>query len=167
MRQFAAKKPSSLRVLRQGFTIIELLIVIVVVMIVAAISIDANGNYQERARDSEREADMQVIANNLERYYRTQPSANGTTYPPANTTPANLALIIDNPDAIIAPGQTESSLVMVNTVGNKSPSLTQYMYQPMKADGSICTSTPCARYKLYYKYEVTGVVASRDSMRQQ
>jgi len=167
MRQLAAIQPSSLRVLQQGFTIVELLIVIVVFMIVAAISIDANGNYQERARDSEREADTQVIANNLERYYRTQPSASGTTYPSATTSLANMSTYIDNSDATIAPGQSDISIVMATTAGDKTPLSSQYIYQALNVDGTICSSVPCARYKLFYKYEVTGEVVTRDSMRQQ
>lgn len=59
-----------------GFTIVELLIVIVVIAILAAISIVAYTGIQQRARDSERKAELQTIATAVEMYY----AANGN-YP--------------------------------------------------------------------------------------
>ena len=59
-----------------GFTIVELLIVIVVIAILAAISIVAYTGIQQRARDSERKAELQTIAKAVEMYY----AANGN-YP--------------------------------------------------------------------------------------
>ena len=52
-----------------GFTIVELLIVIVVIGILAAITIVAYNGIQQRARDSQRQSNMQAIAKSLEIFY--------------------------------------------------------------------------------------------------
>lgn len=54
---------------RNGFTIVELLIVVVVIAILAAISIVAYGGIQERARNAQRTQDVRTIAKALELYY--------------------------------------------------------------------------------------------------
>lgn len=54
---------------RDGFTIVELLIVIVIIAILAAITIVAYNGIQNKARNSIREQDMKVIAKALELYY--------------------------------------------------------------------------------------------------
>ena len=53
---------------RNGFTIVELLIVIVVIAILAAVSIVAYNGVQQRARDSNRKSDLSVIAKALQMY---------------------------------------------------------------------------------------------------
>ena len=55
-----------------GFTIVELLVVIVVIAILAAITIVAFNGIQQRARDSQRSADIATIAKALEIYYLDQ-----------------------------------------------------------------------------------------------
>lgn len=60
-----------------GFTIVELLIVIVVIAILATITIVAYNGIQQRARDSQRRADISTIVKALEMYY----TDNGQ-YPP-------------------------------------------------------------------------------------
>ena len=54
---------------QRGFTIVELLIVIVVIAILAAISIVAYNGIQQRARDSQRDSDIQTITKALELYH--------------------------------------------------------------------------------------------------
>lgn len=54
---------------RAGFTIVELLIVIVVIAILAAITVAAYNGIQNRARDSQRESDINAIAKGLELHY--------------------------------------------------------------------------------------------------
>jgi prepilin-type N-terminal cleavage/methylation domain-containing protein len=55
---------------REGFTIVELLIVIVIIAILATITIIAYNGIQVRARDSRRLQDMDLIVKGLE-IYRT------------------------------------------------------------------------------------------------
>lgn len=73
---------------QKGFTIIELLIVIVVIAILAAVSIVAYNGIQQRARDSERQSEMQTIEKALALYYIDNggyPDCAGGTYVPGAT----------------------------------------------------------------------------------
>jgi len=54
---------------REGFTIVELLIVIVVIGILAAITIVAYNGIQQRGRDAQRESDISTIVKALEMYF--------------------------------------------------------------------------------------------------
>lgn len=54
---------------QKGFTIVELLIVIVVIAILAAITIVAYNGIQQRAKNSQRQQDIKIIAKALELYY--------------------------------------------------------------------------------------------------
>lgn len=66
---------------RNGFTIVELLIVIVVIGILAAITIVAYNGIQTRGRDASRSADVNTIQKALSLYYVDEgryPNACGT-----------------------------------------------------------------------------------------
>jgi len=70
-----------------GFTIVELLIVIVVVAILATIAIVAYNGIQARARDSERQTEMQTIEKALSLYFidnGSYPTCSNTTYVPTS-----------------------------------------------------------------------------------
>ena len=54
---------------QQGFTIVELLIVIVVIGILAALVITTFTGIQKKARDTERQTDVQALHGQLEAYY--------------------------------------------------------------------------------------------------
>lgn len=58
----------NMRYRQSGFTIVELLIVIVVIAILAAITIVAYNGIQQRARDSDRTADITAVQKALELY---------------------------------------------------------------------------------------------------
>lgn len=64
---------------QKGFTIVELLIVVVVIAILAAISLVAYTNIQQRARDSQRKADLKTISTAVNLYY-----ADNGNYPMSN-----------------------------------------------------------------------------------
>ncbi|MDB5162917.1 MAG: hypothetical protein JWO54_503 [Candidatus Saccharibacteria bacterium] len=167
MNRYLYTKPSSTRVLRRGFTILELVVIITVLGIITGIVVISSVGYRNRASDSERVSDVEVITRSLERYYRTRPVSSGATYPDASTTTAAFETIVDESDATKAPGQTTNSITITNTAGNKTPTIAQYVYQPLNVDGTICTTAPCARYKLFYHLDSTDVVVTKDSLRQQ
>lgn len=151
----------------EGFTVIELLVVIVAISILATIGILSTNGYREKSRDSERLSDIDVISRNLERYYRTSPTSSGASYPNNGISATSLAAIIGNSDATTAPNQTGNSLVLASSAGAQNPTISQYVYQPLNLDGSVCTANPCVRYQLYYRLESTNVVGSVTSLRQQ
>ena len=156
-----------MRNLQRGYTVIEVSVIIIVIAILAAIMIDSAVGYQVRARDSERASDIDVITRSLERHYRTQAVAIGASYPASTITPSALGSIVDNSDAILAPGQSTNSLVIASTNSAQTPNKDQYIYQPLQVNGSLCTATPCVRYKVYYWLETTEEVVMRESLRQQ
>lgn len=72
---------------KQGFTIVELLIVVVVIAILAAITIVAYGGITNRANDSTVQADLKTLATRVESYKVTDANEN---YP---TTSAHLETV--------------------------------------------------------------------------
>ena len=152
--------------LSKGFTIVEVTIVIVVMGIIASIGIASTLGYQESARDRERANDIDVIARSLDRSYQTQ-AVSGTSYPSTAATPADIGKIVGDIDLVTAPRQAANSIVIANASGVQTPTVDQYIYQPLNVDGSLCTAVPCVRYKLYYHLEETDIVKVKDSLRQQ
>lgn len=55
---------------RSGFTIIELVVVIVVIVILSAVSIVVYTGVREEARDSERKAELEILASAIDKYYQ-------------------------------------------------------------------------------------------------
>lgn len=165
MRHKASSTASS--VLVRGFTIIELSVVIIAISILVTLTFSSTNGYLEQARDSERVSDVEVIARALERNYRNEAIATGATYPATTVGTTNLATIIEEIDATIAPDQTANSLVIATSNASQAPTFSQYVYQPLNADGSLCTAAPCVRYRVYYRLEESNTVVTRDSLRQQ
>jgi prepilin-type N-terminal cleavage/methylation domain-containing protein len=67
---------------KQGFTIVELLIVIVVIGILAAITVVAYSTVQVKARDADRKTDVATIIKMMESYYALNgryPASGGST----------------------------------------------------------------------------------------
>ena len=151
----------------RGFTIVELSVVIIALAILAALTVSSTVSYQSQSRDNERAADIDVISRALERSYRTQAVSIGPTYPASTVGAAGLATIVNEDDATKAPDQTSNSIVIATTNAEQTPTINQYIYQPLNIDGSLCTSAPCVRYTLYYLLEKTNTVIRKDSMRQQ
>ena len=150
-----------------GFTIVELIVVIVVMAILLAVGVQAAVGYQENARDSERASDTEVITKALERYYRSESVVTGATYPPTTYGAANLATFVDNPAATIAPNQTNNSISIASAAGAQTPTVSQYIYQPLNVNGTLCTAAPCVRYDLYYRVEKANAIKVLSSLRQQ
>lgn len=153
--------------LNRGFTIIELTLVIVVIGILVGVAFDSMVGYQSSARDKERASDISLIAESLERYYRTHAVAIGATYPSSSTSPSNFATIVNNIDAVTAPSKASNSITIATSANDQSPAVNEYIYQPLNIDASLCDTAPCVRYKLFYKLEATGAVIVKNSLRQQ
>jgi prepilin-type N-terminal cleavage/methylation domain-containing protein len=102
---------------QKGFTIVELLIVIVVIGILATLVIVTFSGIQQRARDTQRQTDINAIQGHMEAYY-----AQNGNYP-------TLAMVTDatwraanmqglDPEALNAPDGTAISATAVGTSGH-------------------------------------------------
>lgn len=155
---------------RHGFTIIELIITITVMGILLILGVANLRSSQIPARDSTRKTDIDSIAQSLEIYYRT--GTDGTTtlgrYPSTVIIGQETVMLRDiDPKVLSAPGVTGSSLVAATnntqtTTGIAPSPLTTstYIYQPLQADGSLCTlgTQECRKFNLYYMLEADGLV---------
>lgn len=161
------RKVTSSHDLERGFTIVELITAIIVLSVLVAVAIDSVVGYQAVARDREREADTGVIVQSIERYYRTHAVAIGATYPVPSIGAAGLTTIVDDTQATSAPAQVATSLVIAGSAGAQTPTISQYIYQPLNVDDTLCTAAPCVKFKLYYRLEDDAEIVVRNSLRQQ
>jgi prepilin-type N-terminal cleavage/methylation domain-containing protein len=151
-----------------GFTLVELLIVIVIMGILLVLGVVNLRGTQANARDSERTGDTQTIATSLEAFY---PQGNtfvvAGEYPSTALVASPTTYLVDiNTNALIAPSQTTQSLVAATnatqtTTGvTPQPTISQYVYQPIASDGTLCTTDAqgCRKFNLYYRTEIDNVV---------
>src|SRR5690606_20543213 len=95
-------------------------------------------------------------------------------YPPTALMNSESAIRSTLPDieqkALRAPGVADSSsvslIVATTTSTSQTPTVNQYIYQPLRTDGTLCTgsSDECRKFNLYYKLEsssATQVITSR------
>lgn len=156
-----------IRTFLQGFTLVEVSIVMVILAILLVITISTGAEYAVSSRDAERMADIRIITDGLERYYRTQPSSAGVTYPSTTLGATAIAQFIGEADAMSAPGAVGLSFIIAASSSDQTPTAQQYIYQPLHIDGTLCTTVPCPRYKLYFRSESPNEITMLNSMRQQ
>ncbi len=155
-----------------GYTLVEVFVVVVVMGVILtsgwALS-NGYAAYLQKARDIERETDTSGLARNFERYYRTNASVSGPTYPSTTLVGSSLSTLLDDTDTDLtkAPGQTSSSVVLASTTATQFPSVNQYIYQPFTSAGTLCTAAPCVRFVFYYRTEYDNAVQTVESRRQQ
>lgn len=142
---------------QKGFTIVELLIVIVVIGILAALVLNTFSGVQKRARDTQRQTDINAIATQLEVYYNDKGG-----YPEE--------AVIDAPElkgidvgALTPPGRDNRSIIetteataLADLSGGTLTANSQYGYQTLEADGTTaCVATAasdvfCPKFKLFW-----------------
>lgn len=151
--------------LQKGFTIVELLIVIVVIGILAALVLNTFSGVQRRARDTERQTDVNSIATQLEVYYNDNggyPVLTGSLDTDSWVT-ANLKGI--DIQSTRAPGATANSMNATANVTQGAADKDHYGYKTFATDGSTaCETAPCPKFKLYWLKEDTNVVQTKDSL---
>ena len=150
---------------KNGFTIVEVLIVVVIVAILATLSVVTYTKIQTDSRDSDRASKVSLIAGELEKYY----GKNGE-YPSCSTMTQAGSVVVQNvltginATVLIAPssaaGTTNSLICTALTAG---PGDDQFAYV---GDGSTTCSTgaACLKYTLQYRSESTGDIKSVDSL---
>ncbi|MGH7196790.1 MAG: type II secretion system protein [Candidatus Saccharimonadales bacterium] len=140
--------------MQKGFTIVELLIVIVVIGILAALVLNTFSGVQQRARDTERQTDINNLATQLEAYYNGD--GNGT-YPRADEfdTDAELTALFPGVDAgVISAPNDATPPSLQNTAATVAD---QYGYVALDSAGTACDGTDdCVSYTLSYFKEDGG-----------
>jgi len=154
---------------RRGFTIVELAVVITVMGILLVLGIVNLDSAQANARDSERKTDIETIATHLETFYTFGTDGSTTTgsYPSTNIISQERTFLRDiDSKSLATPGASSSSLIAatnnLQTVADitPQPTISQYVYQPIQSDGTLCTldAQECRKFNLYYRLEVDNVV---------
>jgi prepilin-type N-terminal cleavage/methylation domain-containing protein len=153
---------------QRGFTLVELVIVITIMSIILVLGVVNLRSSQATARDQERKTDIENIARGLEGFYSNSTSA--PDYPStyignAATSDADVAKALQNIDmkSLQAPGVaagTRSLKAATNTNESTTgvappPAITEYVYQPLQLDNTLCTlvAQECRRYNLFYRLE--------------
>ncbi|MGB4762315.1 MAG: prepilin-type N-terminal cleavage/methylation domain-containing protein [Candidatus Saccharimonas sp.] len=161
-----------------GFTLVEVLVTIVVLGILLSIVVFIPVQALPRARDTERLNDVASIARRLEQAYTAQevgtPSYPSTTRLLSDISSNSGTVARLGTEAVRAPRASGSSVVAATSTstmapkGTGSPVLGEYVYQPLTRTGTLCTGTSiCTRFFLYYRTEVTNIVVTTKSIRQQ
>ena len=164
---------------RRGFTIVELIITITIMGILLTLVVVNVSSTQVKARDDKRKSDIESIASNLESFYisGTDNSTNFARYPTVGITgsAANITASLRDADlkSFLPPGTSDLSLTFLPSTNTGSapsiqttagvlpqPTISQYVYQPIKSDGTICASgeIDCRKFNLFYRLESDNTV---------
>lgn len=160
---------------QRGFTVVELLITITIMGILLTLAVVNLNATQVNGRDAERTSDIVAIQANLEAFYRSGSPAYPALYTyPSTTLSSGDQTIIRNtlPDislkSLQAPNayNVASSFISATNATQTAvgvtpqPAVTQYVYQPLQQDGTLCTadSQKCVKYNIYYRFEADNVV---------
>lgn len=147
---------------QKGFTIVELLIVIVVIGILAALVLNTFSGVQKRARDTQRQTDVNAIATQLEVYYND----NGTYPSAANITVPNFKGI--DQGALQPPQSTQTGLKAVSAAPTAAADFgvgtaEQYLYMCEEA-ATVNGVNVCGAYTLYWYKEDKAQVVTKLSL---
>lgn len=157
----------------RGFTITELIIIITAMGILMTLAVVNLSSSQANSRDTERKTDVESIALYLDTFYNSGSDNSSTLgrYPSTVVTQdletTKLMLRDIDTKVITAPNETDSTVtfkpatnqLQTTTTVTPQPEINQYIYQPIKSDGTLCTSETqdCRKFNIYYKLEVANV----------
>ena len=168
---------------QRGFTLVEILVTIAIMVILLTLAVVNISSTQVSQRDSERAAEVAAIANNLETFYKTgvnsstvlgrYPStallANGATSIKAFFPYMDMETVTAPDAASVTASFIPATNDIESTAGvNPKPTVSQYVYQPIQNDGSLCTAETqdCRRFALFYRTEVGNTVVKVSSKHQ-
>jgi prepilin-type N-terminal cleavage/methylation domain-containing protein len=161
-----------------GFTLIELLITISIMVILMSLAVVSLRSSQANARDEERKTDVAIIAQQLESYYRS--GSDGAAYAAGEYPPTafmnseanvKLALRDIDPKTLRAPDVPLTdplSLTVATSSTAPSPTVSQYIYQPIDRNNALCDQATdyCSKFTIYYKLETNSTVQQLTSKHQ-
>lgn len=158
----------------RGFTIVEIIITVTIMGILLTLGVFSWNSAQINARDDERIADIEALQLGLESFYRSGTDGSTSFGRYANTnmvaSVANIKLVLRDADSksFTAPGISDPLQTLIaatnahqTTTGvTPQPTISQYVYQPIKSDGTLCTigDVDCRKYNLYYRLEADNTV---------
>lgn len=144
---------------KTGFTLVEIIVVVAVISILLTLSVFGVNKYLTEGRDAHRLADINVIAEKLEKYF----DKNGE-YPACASLQGSITAITGGSlgiqgDALVSPtSQTPTVSSVICTA--LTPTTDSYAYV-----GTDCNSQRCAKWQLQYYQESTKSIATIDSRR--
>ncbi len=156
---------------QRGFTLVEIVITVTIMSILLTLAVVNLNSSEANARDAERASDVKTIANHMELYYKNGISLSTTVgrYPSTavfNNGETSMKTFFPDIDllSVTAPGAANAvSSFIPATNTNQSeggvtpqPTITQYVYQPIQTNGSLCTTEvqECRKFALFYRSEV-------------
>lgn len=166
----------------QGFALVELVVVIVVITVIATAAFLVSYRKTDIAADTDRDSDIAAIARDLERFYLRSPSDAQPSYPSTqyinnNSNQEQTFSLYSSGQLTAVNSPSKSFIVATSNSSSQNPTPFQYIYQPLRADGSLCTTAItsatsqnnlCARYILYYKHiSDQSTVLTRQGVHQQ
>ncbi len=165
----------------KGFTLIEIIVVITIMSILGAIVFFVPSTFLRTTRDQERADDTASIARRLEQAFTAQeigtPSYPSTTQLLADVVGSTRTMKRLSQSVFRTPGASSNSVVAATSnstttpAGAGTPSISQYVYQPLvdsSSSAALCTGTTiCVRYFLYYRRESDNSIQVIKSLHQQ
>jgi prepilin-type N-terminal cleavage/methylation domain-containing protein len=153
---------------RNGFTLVELLVVIVVIGIIATATTLTYTKIQQQSRDSQRTASATIVAESLEKYFNTNgeyPPVSKITATDANTPKQLLGLNnLDNFIAPRSPAGTTTNLWKAGTATSTNK-LTYTGNTDVSASclTGVAATDVCNDYKIQYYLDKTDTVETINS----
>ncbi len=161
--------------MRRGFTVVELIITITIMGILLTLAVVNLTATQTNGRDSERKGDIEAVQSNLEAFYRTGTDTSTILdrYPSTVISSGDESVVRSTLrdiefKSVIAPGSetvADTFISATNNVQNTAgvtpaPTTSQYVYQPLQPDGSLCTTETqrCTKYNLFYRLETDNTI---------
>lgn len=151
--------------LKNGFTLIELIVVIAVIGILATISVLTYSSIRAHARDSQRSSNVTILSESLEKYYDQNgeyPGCSAMTKPVSTVTSTTLPNT--TPDVFTAPSAPDgtNSISCNSLTSGSGPDSFAYV-----GDGSqtCLTGSSCLQFTLQYREETSGNIISVQSRR--
>ncbi|MDB5187270.1 MAG: hypothetical protein JWM07_742 [Candidatus Saccharibacteria bacterium] len=162
--------------IREGFTIVELIITLTIMAILMTLAAVNLTDTLAKGRDTERRNDVTNIILFQETAYNRS-TTRSYFHNASVSSPALIETYYQNIDRdnLRAPGVVSpnySLVIATNTVQTATgvlpqPTDTTYVYQPLETDGTICNdSASCRKFNIYFREESTGTTIMMTSRSQ-